>query len=60
LKRRSGSSKVTLNDEQMHRLDAATAIALGYPHDLNRLPEQRGVMTGGRFEQIDFPTRGVR
>jgi|SRR5450432_1028613 aryl-alcohol dehydrogenase-like predicted oxidoreductase len=31
-----GALKLTLSDEQMHRLDAATAIALGYPHDLNR------------------------
>jgi hypothetical protein len=34
--------------------------ALGYPHDLNRSPEQSAVMTGGRFDQIDYPTRVVR
>jgi aryl-alcohol dehydrogenase-like predicted oxidoreductase len=55
-----GALKVTLSDEQMHRLDAVTAIALGYPHDLNSLPEQRAVMTGGRFDQIDYPARVVR
>jgi hypothetical protein len=43
----------------MHRLDAVTAVALGYPHDLNRSPEQSAVMTGGRFDQIDYPTRVV-
>jgi hypothetical protein len=46
---------VMLDDEQVRRLDAVTAIALGYPHDLNRSPEQRAVMTGGRFDQIDYP-----
>jgi aryl-alcohol dehydrogenase-like predicted oxidoreductase len=55
-----GALKVTLNDEQMHRLDAVTAIALGYPHDLNRSSEQGAVMTGGRFDQIDYPARVVR
>jgi aryl-alcohol dehydrogenase-like predicted oxidoreductase len=55
-----GALKVTLNDEQMLRLDPVTAIALGYPHDLNRSPEQGAVMTGGRFDQIDYPARVVR
>ena len=50
---------VTLSDDQIGRLDAATAIALGYPHDLNSSSEQREVMTGGRFDQIDYPTRVV-
>jgi hypothetical protein len=43
----------------IRRLDAATAIALGYPHDLNSSSEQREVMTGGHFDQIDYPTRVV-
>ena len=34
-------------------------IALGYPHDLNSSSEQREVMTGGRFDQIDYPTHVV-
>jgi diketogulonate reductase-like aldo/keto reductase len=54
-----GALNVTLNDEQLHRLDAVTVIALGYPHDLNSSPEQRAVMTGGRFDQIDYPPRVV-
>jgi len=37
-----------------------TAIALGYPHDLDRSPQQGAVMTGGRFDQIDYPTQVVR
>jgi diketogulonate reductase-like aldo/keto reductase len=50
---------VTLSDDQIRRLDAATAIALGYPHELNTSSGQREVMTGGRFDQIDYPTRVV-
>ena len=41
-------------------LDLVTAIALGYPHDLDRSPQQGAVMTGGRFNQIDYPTQVVR
>jgi hypothetical protein len=44
----------------MRRLDAVTAVALGYPHDLNNSAEQRAIMTGGRFDQIDYPIRIVR
>jgi aryl-alcohol dehydrogenase-like predicted oxidoreductase len=54
-----GALKVELNDEQMHRLDAVTTITLGYPHDLNSSSEQRAVMTGGRFDQIDYPNHVV-
>ena len=50
---------VRLNDDQIRRLDTAATITLGYPHDLNRSPEQRAVMTGGRFDQIDYPTHVV-
>jgi aryl-alcohol dehydrogenase-like predicted oxidoreductase len=53
------AATITLSDDQIRRLDAATAIPLGYPHDLNSSPEQREVMTGGRFDQIDYPTHVV-
>src|ERR1700674_2147869 len=55
-----GALKITLTDDQVRRLDEVTAIVLGYPHDLNNTPEQRAVMTGHRFDQIDYPTRVVR
>jgi diketogulonate reductase-like aldo/keto reductase len=48
---------VRLSHDQIWWLDASTAIALGYPHDLHSSSEQREVMTGGRFDQIDYPTR---
>jgi hypothetical protein len=55
-----GALEVVLSDEHMRRLDAVTAVALGYPHDLNNSAEQRAIMTGGRFDQIDYPVRIVR
>jgi hypothetical protein len=33
--------------------------SLGYPHDLNTSSEQREVMTGGSFDQIDYLTHVV-
>jgi hypothetical protein len=44
-----------LSDDQIRRLEAATAIALGYPHNLNSSSEQREAIPGGRFDQIDYP-----
>lgn len=54
-----GAASIKLSAEQIRRLDAITAIPLGYPHTLNTSPEQRAVMTGGRFDQIDYPRRTV-
>jgi hypothetical protein len=50
---------VSLSDEQIRKLDASMGIDLGYPHALNNSAEQREVMTGGRFDRIDYPTRVV-
>jgi len=44
-----------LSDDQIRRLEAATAIALGYLHNLNSSSEQREAIPGGRFDQIDYP-----
>jgi diketogulonate reductase-like aldo/keto reductase len=55
-----GALEVVLSDEHMRRLDAVTAVALGYPHDLNNSAERRAIMTRGRFDQIDYPVRVVR
>jgi hypothetical protein len=33
--------------------------SLGYPHDPNTSSEQREVIAGGRFDQIDYLTHGV-
>ena len=59
LEEQLAAATITLSDDQIRRLDAATAISLGYPHDLNSSSEQREVMSGGRFDQIDYPTHVV-
>jgi len=53
------SANLKLSDDNIRRLDEITAVPLGYPHELNAAAEQRAVMTGNRWDQIDFPTRTV-
>jgi aryl-alcohol dehydrogenase-like predicted oxidoreductase len=42
-----GSLDVTFNEAQIERLNAASAIELGFPHDFLRQPMARHVVTGG-------------
>lgn len=53
------SANLKLSSDNIRRLDEITAVPLGYPHELNAAPEQRAVMTGNRWDQIDLPTRTV-
>jgi aryl-alcohol dehydrogenase-like predicted oxidoreductase len=53
------STAVKLSDDHLRRLDEISAVPKGYPHELLAAPEQRKVMTGDRWEQIDFPDRTV-
>ncbi|PRH88502.1 aldo/keto reductase [Labrys okinawensis] len=49
-----GALEVTFSDEQRARLEAASAIELGFPHDFLNRPLTRNVMFGG----LKIPTRG--
>jgi aryl-alcohol dehydrogenase-like predicted oxidoreductase len=42
-----GALQVVFSDEQRRRLDHASAVALGFPHDFLALPLTREVMFGG-------------
>jgi aryl-alcohol dehydrogenase-like predicted oxidoreductase len=53
------AAALTLGDAHLRRLDALTAVPPGYPHELLAADEQRAIMTGHRWEQIDFPERPV-
>ncbi|MGV3615604.1 MAG: aldo/keto reductase [Fimbriimonas sp.] len=53
------ATAVALDEAQIQRLDGASAVSLGYPHDLNAHPEQRATMTGDRWDLIDLPLQGV-
>jgi aryl-alcohol dehydrogenase-like predicted oxidoreductase len=45
---------VTLSAEQLGRLDAASAIPLGFPHDMNAGDRTRDMLTGGNGARIDW------
>jgi aryl-alcohol dehydrogenase-like predicted oxidoreductase len=51
--------ELQLNIEQLGRLDEASAIPLGFPHELNMQPLQRAINTGNRQDLIDMPQRTV-
>ena len=53
------ATTITLGDEHIRRLDAVSAVSLGYPHELLASAEQRAIMTGNRWDRIDFPQRTV-
>jgi aryl-alcohol dehydrogenase-like predicted oxidoreductase len=47
-----GSLDLTLTPEQMNRLDGASRIEPGFPHDFLAQPAIRELIHGGTFEQI--------
>src|SRR5690606_36418082 len=42
-----GALELQLGDEELRRLDAASAVPLGFPHDFIRLPVPRNNIFGG-------------
>ena len=52
------SVNVQLTSEQLSRLDAASAITLGFPHDI--VAASTPSLGGGKHELIDTPIRTVR
>lgn len=53
------ATSLKLSDDHIRRLDEVSAVPLGYPHELLAAAEQRAIMTGNRWDQIDFPGRTV-
>lgn len=53
------AAALTLSEDHLRRLDGITVVAPGYPHELLAAAEQRAIMTGNRWEQIDFPAHPV-
>jgi len=49
---------VELSIEHLQRLDAASAITLGFPHDV--VAGRAGRLAGGKAELTDFPVRPAR
>ncbi len=42
-----GALDVVLDDETLQRLDAVSAVTMGFPHDFMALPMTQGVLSGG-------------
>jgi diketogulonate reductase-like aldo/keto reductase len=55
-----GASLIRLDAEQIARLDKASAILLGYPQERLRSEGVRAMLTGNRWNQIDYPVCVVR
>ena len=53
LKDTLGSLNVTLTDAQLARLNGASTIELGFPHDFFTKPMVRQFIYGGLYDQID-------
>ena len=48
-----GATNVTLSQQQVARLDAASAVALGFPHELLAADAQRSRLAGGIPDQVE-------
>jgi aryl-alcohol dehydrogenase-like predicted oxidoreductase len=53
-----GALDVKLTDEQVRRLDDASAIPLGFPHDV--VARSRDTLAGAKADLIDWPAVAVR
>jgi aryl-alcohol dehydrogenase-like predicted oxidoreductase len=54
-----GAVSLTLPASLLARIEAASAVPLGYPHELTNSTENRAVNTGGRADLVDLPARPV-
>jgi diketogulonate reductase-like aldo/keto reductase len=48
-----GATNVTLSAQQVARLDAASDVALGFPHDMLAAKAQRERLAGGIPDRVD-------
>lgn len=54
-----GATNVTLSPQQVARLDAASAVALGFPHDMLAADAQRKRLTGGIPARVEVSSTPV-
>jgi aryl-alcohol dehydrogenase-like predicted oxidoreductase len=54
------AAAVALSDEQLRRLDAASAIPLGFPYEMLAIPAYQDRMFGGVRALVDVPLQPVR
>lgn len=51
---------VTLNADQLARLDAVSAVPLGFPHDVIATDYTRNALAGRKSDLVDYPTVALR
>ena len=56
----TAAAGLVLSDEQVARLDGASAVALGFPHEMLAIPAYRDRIAGGKLGLLDGPARPVR
>jgi aryl-alcohol dehydrogenase-like predicted oxidoreductase len=54
-----GATNVTLSPQQVARLDAASAVALGFPHDMLAADAQRKRLAGGIPDRVEVSSTPV-
>ena len=54
-----GALRVQLRDEHLRRLDAVSAVELGFPHDFVGEPGTRQRLTSGTLDRLALPARPV-
>lgn len=54
------SADLSLSADQVDRLDAVSAVPLGFPHELLAVPATRQRIAGGKLESLDAPRHAVR
>jgi aryl-alcohol dehydrogenase-like predicted oxidoreductase len=54
------AGELELSREQIDRLDAASAIPLGFPHDMLAEPSLQNRIAGGKLDLLDRPAHPVR
>lgn len=54
------SIQVKLTDDQIQRLDAVSAVTLGFPHEMLAIPAYQDRIAGGKRALLDLPAQPVR
>jgi aryl-alcohol dehydrogenase-like predicted oxidoreductase len=54
------TTELSLSENQIHRLDQASAITLGFPHDMLAIPAYQDRISGGKRALLDMPSHPVR
>jgi aryl-alcohol dehydrogenase-like predicted oxidoreductase len=50
-----GALSIELSAEHLGRLDAVSAVSLGFPHDFMAAPDMPQMVAGGQADRIDYP-----